>query len=866
MRLGSGIVKVTVGTGGSGYTAPPSVSFAGGGGTGAAAVAQMAGTVVQAVVITNAGTGYTSAPAVSFSSGAAAATATVLAYAGTRPVTFFKGRWNDLYGIDGYGRGFRWDGETPHLEPLGITRPAAFAKPTGSTNSQKNYVASVQMVDGGAGYYGVPTVAFTGGGATTQASGVAILEDGRVSGVRLTERGVGYTATPQVSFTGGIGSGAAFTCSVRGYLQSVEVTSSGSGYTQPPSVVFSNANGLTGMHALADINTATGQVVSINVLAGGTGATTTGMTASLVGGGAVAGSAKPIMEYTVSALSIANSGAGYMSAPVITFVPDPSDIYGNGAAATCAINSSGQITGVTLLSGGRYTLPPTAVITDSSARATATLRPTLQGIYKCAMRYLDDTPESQGGPIPSSISDLQEVDASGGLQSLAWAINNHGLESRVHAIELWRTTADQSVVLYRVARIDKVDGVIPNTPYIDTLTDIQLLDANRSGFGLMPIVLPSGQVNARRFEPPPQNMAVACMFQDRAWYAVDTTGAKPNSLYYSEVDEPESVPDAYELVLQENVPDSDAIVALIPFGSALLIAQSRHLYKLQYVSQPVIDASISLASYRGVLNSRCWDVFAGVVFIADDYGIYAFDGGREETISAAIDNYWRDGIIDFSKRGKCYLKVDPNQRVVRFYYCQSGDGDYPRRAMCYSLATQAWWEELYAQEVPHGVAAPIGTRQSVLYGSGSGTFLKASPGADVKADGTTAGIDYALRTGPLALADEGGTRAIGLCYTPTPETLNMALHYNNSSSPRINAIATNRGDGFQSAGNTAAVTLNMASDRSALGTATGHAVARFSGRVDDMSAGADRHIAVAVSGTQLNGQVSLHAMTISGAK
>lgn len=877
MQLASGVVKVSVGTGGSGYSSAPTVSLSGGGGTGAAAVAQMAGTVVQGVVITNAGTGYTSAPSVAFSGGGgsgAAGTATVLSYAGTRPITFFKGRWNDMYGVDGHGRGFRWDGDTPQLEALGISKPLTFAAPVGSTASQKNFVSAVQILDGGSGYGGVPTVTFSGGGATTQAAGVAILANGRVNGVTLSNRGAGYTAAPQITFAGGQGTIAAFTCNVLGSVVGLECSDSGAGYTGEPTITFNNTQGLTGANVLISVDTDSGLVIGANILAGGTGATTTGITASLTGGGAsTQAKVAPIMEYSVNAVSVANSGTGYMSPPVITFVPHPTDPGGGGASATCAVNATGQITGVTVLAGGRYRIPPTAVIADSAAKAVAVIKPTIKGIYQCAIRYLDDTPESQGGPIPSSISELREVDATAGFQSLTWNLNNHGMESRVHAIELWRTTADQSVVLYRVARIDKISGELPNTAYVDTLTDHDLLDVDRdttSGnvkgkYGLMPIVLPSGQVNARRFDPPPENMAVACMFQDRAWYSVDTTGAKPNSLYYSEIDEPESVPEGNELVVQENAVDSDAIVALIPFGSMLLIAQSRHIYRLQYVAQPIIDASITLASYRGVINSRCWDTFGGVAFIADDYGLYAFDGSREDAISAPIDNYWRDGIIDFSKRTYFYVKASPQERVVRFFYLRSTDGTYPTRALCYSLATQTWWEETFAQALPHAAATSIGQKQSVIYGGEAGSLLKSAGKLDATTAGSTAAIPYQFRSSPLALTDEKGNRSVGVVYTPTPETLNLALHYNNSPTPRANAVAANRGDGFVVETGSTVATLNMASDRSALGTATGVARASFSGRVDDQSAGGDRHIAIAISGSQATGSVQLHALTVAGA-
>lgn len=70
--------NVNVGSGGSGYTSAPTVSFSGGGGSSAAATATInADGEVNGVAVTNHGTGYTSAPTVSFTGGAGSgATAT----------------------------------------------------------------------------------------------------------------------------------------------------------------------------------------------------------------------------------------------------------------------------------------------------------------------------------------------------------------------------------------------------------------------------------------------------------------------------------------------------------------------------------------------------------------------------------------------------------------------------------------------------------------------------------------------------------------------------------------------------------------------------------------------------------------------
>ncbi len=77
------VISIEMTNAGSGYTSAPTVSFSGGGGSGAAATAVLSGTTVAGVVITNQGSGYTAAPTVSFSGGAgsdAAATAYISAW------------------------------------------------------------------------------------------------------------------------------------------------------------------------------------------------------------------------------------------------------------------------------------------------------------------------------------------------------------------------------------------------------------------------------------------------------------------------------------------------------------------------------------------------------------------------------------------------------------------------------------------------------------------------------------------------------------------------------------------------------------------------------------------------------------------
>jgi hypothetical protein len=854
-RRSGQVVSISMTTGGSGYTAPPSVTFSGGGGAGAVGVAHMAGTQVESVVMTNGGTGYTSAPTVTLS-GNAVATANV--YTGSLiPASFVRSRFNDLYVFDGMARGLRWDGTAGTMQPIGLQKPFKGPAVTVASSAMSGYVDAINVVSAGNGYSTAPTVTLTGGSPTTAAVARAEVSGGRVIGVTVSDAGKGYTSAPTVAISTSNAAGAAFNVGVLGSVRAMTVSSGGSGYTSAPTVVFSTAQGLT--KANASVTVTDGVVSAIDLLSGGTGATTA-VTASLSGGGGTGASLQVGMQFGVSAVTVTNGGTGFNVAPTIGFQADPTDSIASAAAATAEV-SGGSITKVAVSNGGSYSLTPTVTLGDFNATATATISNSMRGKYKCAIRYIDSTPEKFRGPVASSISHLVEVDTAAGGSTLTWTLAHAGLDDRVHAVELWRTTSDQSVLLFRVAKILRSDANFTGT-YTDTLTDEQLIDVERDGYGLLPVTLPSGQLNARRFGVPPANFAVACMFQDRCWLAVDTTGEKPNTLYYSEVDEPESIPLENELVVQENAGDSDAVVALIPLGSFLIAAQSRHLYKLSYVAQPVLDASIMLAAYRGVLNSRCWDVMGGVAFIADSYGIYVFDGQNDQPISLPVDDYFRDGVIDFTKSSLFFLRADSSTKVIRFFYCNATDSA-PVRALCYSAPNKAWWDEVYSVPVTASAPYAVSGQQGVAYAAGGG-FVRMAGHSDL---GTA--IPYSMRTGNMQLTTEDGKRGISILYTPTAgdATLSLSRHFNGSDTARNNAVAVDRGDGFVTSGSGPASTLNMKLTRSSLGDASGVARAMFSGGVEERSAGIDRHVAIAMAGTQSSSAnaPAIHAVVVEGA-
>jgi len=115
-----------------------------------------------------------------------------------------------------------------------------------------NVVNAIAVTAGGSGYTSAPVVTITGSG--TGASAITTVTGGVVTSVIVVSGGAGYTTTPTVSFTGGGGSGATAIASITGVVSGITITSAGSGYTSAPTVTLTGGGG-TGALVLASPNT-----------------------------------------------------------------------------------------------------------------------------------------------------------------------------------------------------------------------------------------------------------------------------------------------------------------------------------------------------------------------------------------------------------------------------------------------------------------------------------------------------------------------------------------------------------------------------------------------------------------------------------
>lgn len=428
--------------------------------------------------------------------------------------------------------------------------------------------------------------------------------------------------------------------------------------------------------------------------------------------------------YPVKSVTVESGGSGYLVAPQIKIVSNS----GFGAYATCEV-SNGAISSVTLENGGGgYKSQPEVQVLSGGAEGFAVSRPHMRGLYQCYYRYTDDTAEGLGGPIPSNLSPVLELDAGEGLASATWYVQN-STQSRVTHVELWRSTSGQATTVYRVARIllEPFNGAV--VQYIDDLTDDELRDPDRAGYEAMPILLPNGELNAMRFVPPPSDKSVVVRFQDRMWYGVG--GENQNAIYYSETDEPESVPEENELIIQQNARDYDSLTAMIPFGSTLFLAQSRRTFSLTFSQIPAVDGQITPASYRGCLSQRCWQIHEGYAYIADRYGLYRISpAGAVEDLSEAVRDQFESG-IDFERCVWNFVAVDSATKVVRFFVVHKDDGPstMPTRALCLDIASGSLWWEKYPQAITSSTVSRIsgGDVATVYAGAGGLYALDAGP-------------------------------------------------------------------------------------------------------------------------------------------
>lgn len=290
INLIGGIREVNITNGGSGYTTSPTISFSGGGGSGAVAIPIMSGTSISNIKITSIGSGYTSVPTVVIGTPWTATTALTL---GTQ---IYQG--NRLYTVT----------------VAGTTSSTA---PTHTSGSASNGTATLtyagQPATGtatlryGYGYETLPNVTIVpvsgGSGASgylssvkSEAKLIPLLQGGQLVGVQIDDAGIGYTYA--------------------------NATVSGDGTDAQIEIDLSPGDVNT-LQANTELLTVDGRIMSYKVTSGGYGYAAA--TVTIEGDGTGASGTAVIVNGSVKKINITNYGEGYRWAKVT--------ITGNGYGA-----------------------------------------------------------------------------------------------------------------------------------------------------------------------------------------------------------------------------------------------------------------------------------------------------------------------------------------------------------------------------------------------------------------------------------------------------------------------------------------------------------------------------------------------------
>jgi hypothetical protein len=142
-----GVISVTVTDGGKGFTTAPTVTFTGGGGTGATGTAIISHGKVIAVTITNPGTGYITAPTITFTGGGGShAAATANLTLGTSTLNITGAVITNNVSFDSVGGGVANSGDGV-VNITSSTLADNFAGTTGGGFSDENNQGTLNVVD-----------------------------------------------------------------------------------------------------------------------------------------------------------------------------------------------------------------------------------------------------------------------------------------------------------------------------------------------------------------------------------------------------------------------------------------------------------------------------------------------------------------------------------------------------------------------------------------------------------------------------------------------------------------------------------------------------------------------------------------------
>lgn len=237
-----------------------------------------------------------------------------------------------------------------------------------------------------------------------------------------------------------------------------------------------------------------------------------------------------------------------------------------------------------------------------------------------------------------------------------------------------------------------------------------------------------------------------------AIYQIRPTPIQRRLVYYTEAGLFDAWPATNAFEVEEN---GDEMTGLTSAESFLFVLQRRHIYRVTFSVNPILDGGVFLAADRGCINNRCWVKIESTLYLMDEQGVYSFSAGdTPKQLSAPIqDLYWElggdaDKKINWQAQRFFHATIYAAETTIRWYVCVDG-ASTPTTALCFNYGAKSWWLE----ESP----VPVGASCLWRRRNGSSVPILAGPGRMVLGHGL-AKLDLASPSGTVRGPVSSATR------------------------------------------------------------------------------------------------------------
>lgn len=362
-------------------------------------------------------------------------------------------------------------------------------------------------------------------------------------------------------------------------------------------------------------------------------------------------------------------------------------------------------------------------------------------------------------------------------------------------------------------------------------------------------------------------------------YVISPDDSEINLLRWSGRGESEAVNAFNAARLQDIAEAQDLETGLFQYGPYLYILHEYHIYQVTFQRDPRYDLSITLLGYRGAVNNRCCVNAGGVPYFMDQLGVYRLNGGVPEDVSPGIRNFFNE-TIDWSPSSARYYfaTYEPRESVIRFHVRYTGDtGTRPKRALCYNVENNQWWDELYPYELAGGCNIVVdGAIRLVLTADDDRAFLY----GEGYCDGASTVIPWSLKTGMYRCAQrqtDDGTpvgqqvrREMQFRYRPlsaaagsAEATATLKIYANYDASPLTSPISYVGQRNMNITRGSASITFDMSAAQYIRGSDPGYKNYPLDERFNS-EAVTDQFYSFSLEGEQSTDQVSITGLDFIG--